>query len=228
MLQMFLSIHVARQYDKEELGPLHSLESRLEQQIEKMKLPNEHLKEQIDKETGEKTVLDDKYAQKSEVGFQSQWSRLMMVLKRVHYDRPNPKDMNWLGGSEGNVYRANNLPPDDFLYEIASHIINADLKYQDKKRPNRKGESDAHSSHLQMYALDKTPTQSSEYDRLYGDIRGLLEKLGIITTENLPTSEENKAQLSGKKTASLQSKFQELAKKWESNHPGRQFIRVRI
>lgn len=229
ILQTLSSIYIARQYDKDDIGPTEDFEERLKPQIEKFKIPREHKREQYDEKTGKLvTVLDDKAAQENDFGFRAQWDRLRMVFNRVFYDTPNPSDDFFsLASTPGEIYKASILSPDNFLFEIVSHIVDKDLEYQQKVRPNREGESDPHSSHLQMYALDRIPTQSTEYNRLYGDLRGLLDKLGIINTEDVHTSEESKPELSDEKALSLKSKVQELAKKWEINHPGKQFIPTR-
>lgn len=223
-LQTLISIHMARQYDREEIGDVKAFEERMKPQIKRLRVPGEHMKEQVDEETGEKFILDDKAAQENEAGFQSQWGRLMMTFNRVYYDKPDPRDMLWFGGYEGNVYKANNLSSDVFVYQIASHMIDEDLNYQKKPRQNRKEESDSHSSHLQMYLFGGNSTQSPEFDRLYDDIRRLINKYGIIQTEGSSSSNEDEAQLEEAEVASFRDKFQKLNQSWEQNHPGSQFI----
>lgn len=102
-LQSLLSIYLARQFNKDEIGDLKTFEARLSPQIKKLHIPLEHIREDVDKDTGEVYVLDDKRAQEHDAGFQSQWHRLLMVFKRVYYDLPNPREMLWMGGFEGNI-----------------------------------------------------------------------------------------------------------------------------
>ncbi len=223
-LQLLISIHIARQYDRDGIGSVDALEARMKPQIERLRVPEEHMKEQIDESTGEKLVLDDKAALENNAGFRSQWGRLMMVFNRVYQDKPNPRDMSWFGGYEGNIYDANELPQDKFVYQVASHIMDEDLKFQKKERKNRKEESDPHSSHLQMYMLADKPIQSPEFKKLYGDVRTLMNKYEIIPTEGSKISNGDEIQLGEAEVTSLRDKFQTLSQSWEQNHPGHQFI----
>ncbi len=223
-LQTLISIHMARQYPKEEIGDVKAFEEHMKPQIERLRVPAQHMKEQVDERTGEKYVLDDKNAQENEAGFQSQWGRLMMVFNRVYYDKPNPRDMLWFGGYEGNVYNANRLSSDEFVSQIATHMMDEDLSFQTKERQNRKDESDPHSSHLQMYLLAGKPAQSPEFDRLYADVRGLLGRYGVLpSAEGVPPPGEDEPQLGEAEVTTLRDKYQKLTQAWEQNHPGLQF-----
>ena len=219
LIQTLISIHTARQYDKDEIGALDVFESRLLPIIERMRPPSEHLREQVDEQTGEIKVFTDKEFQENESGFQSQWGRLRMVFDRVFYDNPKPWHMNWMGGFEGDIYKTNELPTNILLYEILSRMVNSDLNYQEKLRPSRKGKSDPHSSHIQMYIFGNVPTQSPEYDQLYKDIRKMLVQQGVITDADI--AEDKIPEPEG---LSLKSRFEKLVQAWEKNHPGKKFI----
>jgi|SRR3989338_3059227 len=224
ILQTLISIHMARQYGKDEIGDVAAFETRMKPQVERLHVPAQHMKEQVDEKTGERYVLDDKRAQENEAGFQSQWGRLMMVFNRVYYDKPDPRDMWWFGGYEGNVYKANNLPSDEFLYQTASHMMDEDMKFQGKERENRRDDSDPHSSHLQIYLFGGRPTQSSEFDRIYGDIRGLFSRYGVLQVEDSQPTSQEEPELGDAEVTQLRDKFRKLTQTWEQNHPGSHFI----
>ncbi len=217
--QTLTSIHLARQYDKDEIGPINAFKERLLAHIERIKVPHNHIREGIDEQTGQKKVYSDKEFQENESGFQSQWYRLMTIFDRVFYDLQDPRDMNWFGGFDGNVYEANKLPEKVLLYQVASHMIDADLTYQEKERPNRDTDSDPHSSHLQMYAFNNVPAQSPEYAKLYKDIKKALAQQGVIADASI--AEDKISEADG---VSLKGKFNKLVHEWEKNHQGKKII----
>lgn len=69
-LQTLIFIYLARQYNKNDIGDINSFETRIRPRVEKLKVPSEHLKENIDETTGKVRVLDEKEAQENEAGFQ--------------------------------------------------------------------------------------------------------------------------------------------------------------
>ncbi|MFS8158879.1 MAG: hypothetical protein ACMG6E_01450 [Candidatus Roizmanbacteria bacterium] len=184
-----------------------------------MKPPSEHLREQTNKQTGEKEVYTDKDFQENDAGFQIQWGRLRMILNRVLYDLPNVRDMDWMNPFEDSVYKANNLSPDFFLFQIVSHMIDSDLNYQTEPRQGRKEDSDAYASHIQMYIFGDVPAQSPEYVQLYKDLRRLLAKQGVVSDFDISEDHHYVDE-----DVSLKSRFEKLVKEWEENHPGKKFI----
>ena len=102
-------------------------------------------------------------------------------------------------------------------------MIDSDLDFQNKEREARNEGSDPHASHVKMYAIDRNPAQSPEYDKLYQDLRKLLGKLGIVKAEE-DKEQKDKPNLTEEEKTILKGKFQLLQEGWEKNHPGMKFI----
>ncbi|MBS3054014.1 MAG: hypothetical protein J4431_00570 [Candidatus Aenigmarchaeota archaeon] len=89
---------------------------------------------------------------------------------------------------------------------LTTGIINADLNYQAKKRPNRDGTGapdgyqDPHASFFRRYALQGADAGHPAFNAMYGQAKETAQFGGIVG--NLPR----------------------LATAWESNHPGELFL----
>lgn len=225
-LQTLVTIYTARKYDKDKIGSPEALEQRVLPHISKLHVPKEHMSEEYDEEDGMVNVLDDKAAQDNDAGFQVQWGRLKLILDRVFYGKPDRADINWMGGYDGDVYKANALSSDEFMFKIVSHVIDEDLNFQVRDRQGRKEGSDTHSSHLQMYISEEATAQSPEYAALYQDINTFLQRLsdGEITPDTRRLTDNFK--ITSREIASLKERFAMLKSKWEANHPGKTFLEI--
>lgn len=104
------------------------------------------------------------------------------------------------------IFGSSNLTPINYVKSAAIKLIGLDAKYQEIKRPKRKGsdasdsQTDPHASYVRKFILGGHPTGSGIFDQLFDDIK---EELN---------SETYKVELSL------------LAGAWERNHPREKFF----
>jgi hypothetical protein len=219
-LQIKLFIHSAGQYKKQEVGDIKKLEERMLPHLEKFSVPEEHTKTVLDSRTGESYLVNDRDSDLFLHQLRAPLVNLMTVFYRIYYNLSNPDDMDW------NQYVSSTsiLTHDELLHNIVANMLDQDLEYQQKPRPNRKDGSDPHASHLQMYLFAGNTLQTLELEKLYEDIGMFLAQHEVISTEEIALPNTNEGNVVKEdKYQPLRDRFQSLLFAWQLSHPGRQF-----
>ena len=201
--QRFINQYLALHYQSVDRSLFEELRHSLFHKIVKMKFPRQHTKIIDFGEGG--TFLSPERVRNE---FESSWTTYIDMLE-------NPTTQNGAG----------------LLVRITNNIIRRDIRFQAAEREMRLEGADPHESFVLTYAYKQTPTNSPEFDRMYQDVRQLLDGIGLTSlaegvkftnTELIRRREE--LGLNGEDIEDLVRNIKFLLQGWKGNHKGQSFV----
>jgi hypothetical protein len=193
--------YTAMEYSTVDLEHLIGDHTKLDSVVSKLTIPRRHGKlHTIDDDQGPKGRISDQ--------FNLNWQ---IYLNSCLNARTQKKDSN---GKWDDPFTFSD-DPSTSEYELILHgLFDRDIQYMAKPRPRN---PDPHQSFVKTYAIDKTPTRSIIYDRMFGRLNQLIDRTLFMRSIYLQLGQEIYWQ-------TLESKVNRVKKSWESFHPGQVFV----